>query len=96
MDVLLCSTMFSGCRVRPMDDAVLEPANEPCSAMPSDAENDKRGKHAGDVGHRLRLRDDDAHALLRTEEFRDDGSEQGVDDRHVQPREDVRRGIAAA
>jgi hypothetical protein len=56
-------------------------------------ENDQRGKHAGDIGHGLRLGDDDAHALLRAEEFRDDGSEEGVDDRHVEAGEDIRRRV---
>ena len=46
-----------------------------------------------DIGHGLRLGDDDAHPLLRAEKFRDDGSEEGVDDRHVEARENIRRRV---
>ena len=69
-----------------MHDAVLEPAHRAVQRDAQRAENDQRRKDAGDVGHRLRLRDHDAHALLRAEEFGDDRAEQRVHDGHVESR----------
>ena len=63
-----------------------------CKRNAGDAENGQHGEHAGDVGDRLRLGDDDAHALLRAEEFGDDGAEQRIDDAHVEAGEDIGRG----
>src|SRR3954452_23013652 len=40
--------------VRPVDDAVLEPSDDGVQRDAHGTENDKRGKHAGDVGHGLR------------------------------------------
>ena len=72
-----------------MDDTTLGDLDQQVQRDADHAEDDERGEHASDVGHGLRLCDDDADAFLRAEEFGDDGAEQSVDHAHVEAGKDI-------